>query len=85
MRAAASSTVLCDVCGARLWHDPQHNPRITILKPGTLENTAWLDPVGHIWVRSAQPWFAVPEGSITYEAQPPNFERLIEAWRARPR
>lgn len=72
----------CAACGTRLWHAPERNPRVAIVKPGTLDDTRWLAPVGHIWTRSAQPWFVVPEGSVVYEGQPPDLSRLIEAWQA---
>lgn len=77
-----SRCLFCGECGARLYHNPDRNPQITILKPGTLDDTSWLRPVGHIWIRSAQPWFEMPAGRITYDAQPPDLTRLTEAWRA---
>lgn len=73
----------CGDCGVRLWHNPERNPQVTILKPGTLDDTSWLVPVGHIWTRSAQPWFEIPQDSVNYEVQPPDLSRLIEAWSAR--
>ncbi len=72
----------CGDCGVRLWHNPERNPQVTILKPGTLDDTSWLVPVGHIWTRSAQPWFEIPQDSVNYEVQPPDLSRLIEAWSA---
>jgi len=72
--------VLCGNCGSRLFHEPEANPKVTIVKPGTLDDTAWLHPVGHIWTRSAQKWFPLPADTVNYEVQPPNFSRLIEAW-----
>jgi hypothetical protein len=79
-----SSCWLCQTCGARLYHEPHGRPEITIVKPGTLEDTRWLDPVGHIWTRSAQPWVDLGNDLVLYEAQPPDLSRLIEAWRGRP-
>src|SRR5262249_30840188 len=48
--------VFCGNCGIRLYNNPQSNQKITILKPGTLDDTTWLKPAGHIWTRSAQHW-----------------------------
>jgi hypothetical protein len=76
------SCVLCGDCGVRLYHNPKANQAITIVKPGTLDETDWLRPVGHIWTRSAQRWFAIPAETIRYDVQPPDFSRLIEAWSA---
>ena len=75
-----SSCMFCGQCGARLFHDPHANTRVTIVKPGTLDDTTWLQPVGHIWTRSAQRWFDIPDETVNYEAQPPDLSQLIEAW-----
>ena len=84
-RVVASERVIwcffCSDCGARLFHNPEHNPKATIVKPGTLDDTTWLKPMGHIWTRSAQPWVRIPPDMVNYEAQPPDLSRLIEAWR----
>ena len=73
----------CGDCGTRLFHNPERNPQTTIVKPGTLDDTTWLAPVGHIWTRSAQPWVRIPHDTVNYEAQPPDLSRLIAAWQAR--
>lgn len=78
-----SDCVFCGTCGSRLWHNPHVNTKITILKAGTLDDTSWLDPVGHIWIKSKQPWVQIPQGAITYEAQPPDWSRLMQAWAER--
>ena len=75
--------VFCGDCGTRLYHNPHANAAITIVKPGTLDDASWLVPVGHIWTNSAQAWFAIPADGVNYPAQPPDFSRLIEAWRQR--
>lgn len=76
------SCIFCGRCGARLFHNPVGNQQITIIKPGTLDDTSWLYPVGHIWTRSAQRWFEIPKDTINYENQPLDFSRLIQAWQA---
>lgn len=77
------SCLFCGDCGARLYHEPHSNRAITIVKPGTLDDTSWLSPVGHIWTRSAQPWFRIPVTSITYDVQPLDLSALIAAWKAK--
>ena len=74
--------VFCPDCGTRLVHLPEHSPAMAIMRPGALDDTSWIRLAGHIWTRSKQPWFEVPPGSVTYEQQPPDFSRLIEAYRA---
>ena len=79
----AIECVFCGECGVRLLHNPERNPQVSIVKPGTLDDTSWLEPVGHIWTRSAQSWFEIPDHGVNYDAQPPDQSRLIEAWRTR--
>ena len=74
--------LFCGDCGVRLFHNPERNPRASIVKPGTLDDTSWLKPVGHIWTKSAQSWVPIPNDTVNYEAQPPDLSRLIEAWQA---
>lgn len=69
----------CPTCGVRLVHHPSANDQISILKPGTLDDTGWLVPVGHIWTRSAQRWVSIPEDTVNFEGHP-DVPRLIEAW-----
>jgi hypothetical protein len=76
------SCMFCDDCGVRLYHNPKANEAITVVKAGTLDDPSWLRPVGHIWTRSAQRWFAIPAKTISYGVQPPDLYRLIEAWSA---
>lgn len=84
---AASGTptlcLFCGACGARLYHLPTRLPEVAVVKPGTLDDTGWLDAVGHIWTESAQPWVAIPATAVTYRRAPPDFTALAEAWRAR--
>ena len=79
----AIACVFCGECGVRLLHNPERNPQVSIVKPGTLDDTSWLEPVGHVWTRSAQSWFEIPDDGVNYDGQPPDQSRLIEAWRAR--
>lgn len=70
----------CDECGTRLFHKPDRNPQITNIKPGTLDDTSWLKPVGNLWTRSAQPWIKCSEEMLNYEGQPTpdEFSQLFE-------
>jgi hypothetical protein len=72
----------CEACGVRVVHYPQANDKVAIVKPGTLDDTRWLHPVGHIWTKSAQPWVPIPKDGVNHEAHPADLAPLIEAWRA---
>jgi len=73
----------CHACATRLWGEPVKFPQILVLRPGTLDDTKWLRPVAHIWVRSAQPWVVIPNDVLTFETQPDDSMALIRAWRER--
>lgn len=80
-RPAASGRIVaaryCGDCGTRLFHEPSRNPAIVNVKPGTLDDTSWVVPVGHLWLGSAQSWFAAPADALCYEAQPEDFDPLF--------
>ena len=69
----------CGDCGTRLFHSPARNPNITNVKPGTLDDTSWLKPVGSLWTRSAQQWVVIST-MLNYEGQPSDFSQLFEQW-----
>ncbi|MEM7127698.1 MAG: GFA family protein [Chloroflexota bacterium] len=77
IRASASgrqvACAFCSHCGTRLFHAPSRNPSIVNVKPGTLDNTRWLRPVGHLWIKSVQPWIVIPDATLRFDAQPADF------------
>ena len=74
----------CRDCGVRILHDRPGSRDVTI-KAGTLDDTSWLRPVGHIWTASAQPWVQFPDDSLVYLHQPESDDDLEAAWRAQSR
>lgn len=72
------SCLFCENCGTRLFHNPARNLKITNVKPGTLDNTSWLKPVGNLWTRSSQKWVVLSEQMLNYAAQPEDFHELFE-------
>ena len=75
----------CPTCHVNLWGAPKVAANLRTLHPGTLDDTSWLVPIGHIWTRSAQPWVVLDPGSIQYEQQPTPEEllELVRAWKQR--
>ncbi len=57
----------CGECGTRLWGEPPKFPQVVVVQPGTLDDTTWLQPIGHIWTRSAQPWISIPKDTVNFE------------------
>jgi len=72
------SCLFCGDCGTRLFHNPARNSKITNVKPGTLDDTSWLKPVGNLWTRSSQKWVVLDEEMLNYRAQPTDFAQLFE-------
>ena len=72
------SCSFCENCGTRLFHAPARNPKIINVKPGTLDDTSWLKPVGNLWTQSAQNWVVTNEQMLHYEGQPSDFSVLME-------
>ena len=70
-------TRFCPECGSRLFHEPARDPALVNVKPGCLDDNSWIEPVGHLWLSRAQPWFQPPKESLTYPEQPTNFEALF--------
>jgi hypothetical protein len=71
----------CPDCGVRLIHRRDAYGTEASLKAGSLDDTSWLVPAGHIWTRSKQKWVTIPRDSLAYEAQPEDFGALKERWR----
>jgi hypothetical protein len=51
----------CPDCGTRIYH--QGTEPVMSIKPGTLDDTSWLDPGAHYWTKSKQPWVPIPPGT----------------------
>ena len=83
--------LFCPHCGTRILHRGRTHDAGGLgaggeadvsIKAGTLHDTSWLVPVGHIWLRSRQAWFEPPAGVLTYHGQPPDWNDLRAAWEA---
>lgn len=74
-----SRIFFCPVCHVRVWHAPAAAGELTIMA-GTLDDTAWLVPVAHIWTRFRQP--GVQTGNAPcFEGPPPSRALLFELFR----
>lgn len=69
----------CPRCGVRIFHD---SGQLINIKGGTLDDTSWLRPAGHIWTRSRQPWLQFGDEELVYPQGPEDdFAALIARWR----
>lgn len=70
----------CGTCGTRLFHRRAAYAELMNVKAGTLDDTSWLRPAGHIWTRSKQAWVEIPAEVMSYEKQPESFDALNARW-----
>jgi hypothetical protein len=83
-KTASGSALLCDFCldcGVRLFHRRDAYGTEGSLKAGSLDDTSWLVPAGHIWTGSKQKWVVFTDGELSYAGQPADFEALKARWR----
>jgi hypothetical protein len=71
----------CPSCGVRLIHRREAYGTHVSLKAGTLDDTSWLVPAGHIWTQSKQKWVLIGGSGVNYAGQPDDFSALVERWR----
>jgi len=58
----------CPDCLCAVWSDYGRRPGLRFVRVGTLDDPAALSPDVHIFTRSKQPWIALPEGVLSFEA-----------------
>lgn len=72
--------IFCPSCGGRVTHQIRGG-EVIVVKPGTLDDTSWLNPAGHIFTATRQPWVVLPEaGALLFEDYP-DMQALRERWR----
>jgi len=58
----------CRACGTAVWSEYGGAAVVRFVRVGTLDEPRALKPDVHIYVRSKQPWIALPEGVPAFEA-----------------
>jgi hypothetical protein len=72
----------CGACGCRIAHGQTPSNGILSLRAGTLDDVSWVVPAGHIWAKSAQPWFEFNASDILWDGQPTDYVPLIQKFKA---
>ena len=49
----------CRNCGTRIFHGSDNLEEPVSIKAGSLDDTRWLKPIAHIWLRSSQRWLSI--------------------------
>ena len=75
----------CERCSTRLFSPSSRSADLTLLEPGCLDDTSWVQPVAHIWTRSAQAWISIPKDLLQCAMQPSQAESLefVRRWKQR--
>lgn len=74
----------CPECGTIVWSLPAAGGPLIILKPGTLDDSSWAQPVGNIWTASKASWIEIDPDDTSYPGQAvPDRAALVAAWQAR--
>jgi len=76
-----STAHFCPDCGVRIYHSGSGTPEVISLKAGSLDDTSWLRPVGHMWTKRAQPWVHFGPDELVFEGQPETRGELAKAFR----
>jgi hypothetical protein len=75
----------CGDCGARIYGSREGRPESINVRAGTLDDTSWLVPAGHMFMKSAQGWVQsslLATAADCHDMSPPDFRPLAEKWRA---
>lgn len=75
----------CGDCGTRMAHGGIPGNGILSVRSGTLDDTAWIEPVGDIWTQSAQPWVTLSSDRLKAERQPTDYAPFVERFRRQNR
>lgn len=70
--------LFCGACGTRIVNGQSPSNGFYSLRAGTLDDTSWVRPAGHIWMRSAQSWFRPDGEDLVYEGQPSDYTALLQ-------
>lgn len=70
----------CPSCGVRIVHGTAGSEMVNV-KAGTLDDTGWLVPAGHIWTASKQRFIAIGDDELAYPRQPMDgYAAMAERW-----
>jgi hypothetical protein len=70
----------CGNCGGRVYGQRNSRPEIISVRAGTLDDTSWLRPIAHVYMRSAQAWERIPNNAECFEIMPSDLWSLVGKW-----
>ncbi len=72
----------CGDCGCRIANGQSPSIGVLSLRAGTFDDTSWVRPAGHIWVKSAQNWIKFEKDDLLYDGQPTDYSAIAERFRS---
>lgn len=80
---ATTTSWFCGDCGSRIYGARDGRPDSMTIRAGTLDDTSWLRPAAHLYMRSAQPWETIiGSEAACFDIGPADFSKLAAAWQA---
>jgi hypothetical protein len=70
--------LFCGDCGTRITNGQTPSIGVLSLRAGTFDDTSWLRPAAHTWMRSAQSWFKPDGEDLLFDQQPVDYAPIVE-------
>jgi hypothetical protein len=80
---ARTASWFCGECSGRIYGERDSRPASVNVRAGTLDDTSWLVPVAHIFMRSALSWDKVSGDAERFATLPDDWRPLAARWRER--
>jgi hypothetical protein len=78
-----STSWFCGNCSGRIYGSRESRPERVNVRAGTLDDTTWVWPVAHLYMRSAQPWETASAAVLSYQTVSDDFQQVALAFRTR--
>lgn len=70
----------CVNCGGGIADEKNSCPDAIAVHAGTLDDTSWMRPIAHVYLRHAQAWQRIPNNTVCFEIMPSDLETLSSKW-----
>jgi hypothetical protein len=80
---ARTASWFCGDCSGRIYGERDSRPASVNVRAGTLDDTSWLVPAAHIFMRSALSWDEVSGDAECFATLPDDWRPLAARWRKR--
>jgi hypothetical protein len=81
-KGAQVTSRFCGECATRLYGERAGRAEIVNVRAGTLDDTSWIIPAAHFFMRSAQPWVEAEPDAQCFETEPNGWGSLVSGWQA---